>query len=354
MAIQIPGPAIRRALTICSSAAGKPPSDLANKVRVYCNGEVRFEATDKEKFASVTVSNQTVDGADSFVLPIDRMTSIARESGDGEILIDPSGSGVRIESSAGVWTFPKDSIAMPRKECVPATSFALESETLASIVKWTDFASTGSADVRCLGVILEIKKGTLHALSTDGRRMSMFRQKIDGPDIKCRVPGSLLKMAESLREHVTVHVGATDVGFRSPVGYVCGAQVDGATPKFDKFWDSYSHKPVGTVSPAALAAVARSAGIVSETETRRVLLSVKGGRLEVASSSVTGEAKAQCDVEGSGEMSGLFNVRFIEQAASTLASLHSGPAEIGMERDHMFIRGGDFCHIVLAMREVNP
>lgn len=360
MKFKVPVQALRKALSICSLAAGKPPSPLANKVTIKSYGKddqrVEVMATDNAIQSRFWINSTENDCEDEFTMPIDKLSAMCRESDDGDIEFGIFDGSIEIKSSAGKWSLPRDVVSMSIKKCdMDIESAKIPYDTLSRVLRWVDFVAAGSVAMNVSGVRLEVKDKELIAIATDGKRLSFFRTPCESTDaMSCRVPLAVLKMAELLKDDVEFTVDSSTAYFQSTSGVVCGTELDGRFPNTSAFLAVYDKNDGCSLDPGELASAMRAVGIVTDTEIKKSSIEPVKGRLRMHSTSMFGKSESYCAIEGDNGPRGNFNCRYVEQAASALASLHEGAAKSGMvsgTNGVMYLRGGEFAHIIIGMTE---
>lgn len=347
---------LKRALNICSLAAGKTPSDFANLVRLQVeNKVVTAMSTDLTIYAEIEIRGATADSADgSFVLPIDKLSAMCRELADEDnITISRDGDVINIHSKSGRWKLPAETKPIPSRERPGRSEFTISSEIIAQMVAWSEFVAASNVELKAAGIKIDVGDGSIRTTAMDGRRISMFKQDLEyNSQFDCRIPMNLVRMALGFKSDVQVSKIGNTVFFTSGNDVVYGTELDGKYPSVSRFWEVFNMGPGSTLDPSDLASASRGVSILSDVDTRRITLQSANDSIRITSSSHYGESETKCDANKIGNgVEAILNCKYLEQSASALGKLHDGKAEIGSNDKFFFLRGGNFAHVIATMSE---
>jgi hypothetical protein len=134
---------------------------------------------------------------------------------------------------------------------------------------------------------------------------------------------------------------------------VYGLEPEGRYPNTAQFWKLFKIDPGNKIAPENLASAVRSVSILSDAETKRVSVHTDQSSIGVSAVSQLGKSESVCSSESlkGTAIKGHYNGKYVEQAAFAMSRLGIESAEAGMFSDGvMFLRGGEFGHVVMGMK----
>lgn len=300
--LTIPRERLLDALSLVSGAVGR--EGVTSAVLI---ADGKATTTDLAKRVAVDIGD--TDGV-RVLLPHRRLVEIARNSPREEFVrIEPKGDSCRITSGRGAWTIPTESPEAFPASAMPedAQPFAVLAapDLLAALTAVRVATDTESSRYALGGVLLECDGPSLHAVSTDGRRLLWCRCAAESAD-----GGSLIVPADGVAVLVQVLAGAASVRITRTPGEMVAATDHGVTVavrllegRFPKWRDVVpkGDTAVVAVRKADLEAAVRQAAIVTSEQSKSVSFSFGvDGLTLTARSSEAGEARVRCDLESPG------------------------------------------------------
>ena len=162
--------------TAASVAPTRSPKPILQNVKLEVTADKGIlTGTDLEVGIRIEVDGLTVEAPGNVLLPINRVLSILRESGDAMLSLDSDGRKIRICGQRSEFQLPSEnadefpavaSFEEDRYHEMPACFFR-------EIVKRTAFATDNEISRYALGgVLLELGPDKITAVATDGRRLA--------------------------------------------------------------------------------------------------------------------------------------------------------------------------------------
>lgn len=285
------------------------------KVSIECELDCRVKSP-----GSLTVSAQ-------------RLSSILAELPDGDVTITLGDKSVVSLDCGAIQT---KLFSMAPDEFPPIRDFSgvepivMDQKTLKGLFERTSFAvSTDQARYNLTGLLFELKDGKLHAVATDGRRMSMAVESEGVPagiDVKVIIPGKMISELERLlsgSDQVNVYIDETQAAFAFDSTRLVTALIEGSFPNYDMVIPkNHDKEAVMDLGPFA-DAMRRTRTMTNEKfNSVRLILSSGQAVLKVVTPEV-GEYVEEMSVEYDGpELEIAFNPGFVLEALKHVDSDH--------------------------------
>lgn len=205
-------------------------------------GSVRLSATDLKVSIECNVDCNVVKPG-SLTVSSQRLGSILSELPEGDIVLELADSNVINIECGKIHT---KLFSMAPEEFPPIRTFedveplVMSQVVLRNIFQKTSFAiCTDQARYNLTGLLIELKDGILTAVATDGRRMSLYRERegiVDGIEIKVIIPGKMIHELERLLEDegdVNVYISESSAAFEFNSMRLVTALIEGTFPNYD-------------------------------------------------------------------------------------------------------------------------
>jgi DNA polymerase-3 subunit beta len=246
---------------------------LSNVLLDAKEGSITFSATDLKVTIECSV-NAEIDEKGMACVPAAHLASVVREMPDQEIVIEKSANDV-LSLSCGTIQFRLLGMAaneFPRTpECKAVTNVVLKQEALGDILERTAF-SVGTDQSRYIltGLLLELNKGLLRSVATDGRRLS-FGQTVMDCDKKASfrvvVPEKTIREVQRLvtgEGEIEIVVGEAQVLFVMSGTRLTSTLIEGDFPDYNRVIPKRHNKQLVVRTMEFAAAVRRAAAVTSK------------------------------------------------------------------------------------------
>ncbi|MCB2156974.1 DNA polymerase III subunit beta [bacterium] len=244
-----------------------------------------FLGTDLESMVRVRIPGKTAGGPGKLTLPADKLAEL--------VGLLPAGSSVQIEDLGGqvrvisdtndykLVTLPADDYPKWQPETA-LTRFHLTQKQLKSLIDAVSYAVPAKDHRRVLmGILLELREGTLRATATDGKKLS--RMTVPVADIEGEETGRVIvagKLMDDIRRilgnegSVDVEIGQRQVAFKIDNVEFRTNGIDGKYPDCDAVIPR--DFPVGVrLNRDSFQAGARRAGVVSDDKSKSIILKLE-------------------------------------------------------------------------------
>jgi len=263
--------AVNNVKTVVSAKSALPI--LSHILMEAEKGQVKLSATDLKVSIECTVDCD-VKKPGALTVSSQRLASILAELPDEDITLELGESNV-IKVECGKIHTRLFSMAPeefpPIREFDDSEPLVLPQSLLRGIFQRTSFAiCTDQARYNLTGLLIEIKNGSLTAVATDGRRMSLYRETegiVDGIDIKVIVPGKMIHELERLLDDegdVNVYVSENQAGFEFGTLRLVTALIEGTFPNYDMVVPKKHDKRATVDTDILLQAVRRTRTMTNE------------------------------------------------------------------------------------------
>ena len=275
-----------------------------------------------------TSTKVEASGEGDFTLPARKLIDICRALPDEAVInINIEGERVNILSGPSKFTLG----TLPAKDypvIEPATrssSFSVSEKTLKLLIDKTHFAMAHQ-DVRYYlnGMLLEIREGKIHSVSTDGHRLATSECQIDNAaEVQVIIPRKAVlelgKLVSNTDKEVNVDISANHIRFNMGSTVFTSKLVDGKFPDYNRVIPTDSDKVVLANREILRDALQRTS-ILSNEKYRGICFKFSNNSLELlAHNPEQEEAKEELPIDYSGENLVIgFNVGYLIEVLNVL------------------------------------
>lgn len=296
-------------------APSRSPKPILQNVKLEVRGDsATLMATDLEIGVRVEVPGVQAEAAGSAVLPINRFSSILRESSDATLHIETDGQNLVVAGQHSEFRLPaENSDEFPAVASFNETKYhEIPARLFKELIRRTAFATDNESSRYALGgVLLELADDTAVAVGTDGRRLA----KMAGPsksigghqtgDATTIVPTKAVQLIErSLSDadaEIQIAIHANDILVKSPRATYYSRLVEGRFPRWRDVFPQHAGKQISLLVGPFHAAV-RQAAIVTSDESRGVDFTFGDGKVLLSGRSAdVGQSRVELPVPYDGE-----------------------------------------------------
>jgi len=362
--------ALTRSVQIASGVvAPRSPKPALGCVKITAEQDrMLLLATDLEVGIRIELDKMEIQEPGMGLVPADRFHAILRELDEDTLTISSAEQETRIDAAGSHFAIlgddPEDFPQVP--EFSEAGAFSVEADDLLALAERTLFATARENTRYALnGVLWEVEGKDVTLVATDGRRLSLAKGKCkDGPDQKITaiVPSKAMQLiirclteAAEAKGTARVAIGEKDILVEAPPGdggrsVIYSRLVDGHFPKYEDVVPKDFDKKA-TINTAAFLGAVRKAALLTNEESRGVMLRFSGSELVITSRTPEmGEAEIRMPVTYEGEDLEIgFNPQYLMDAAKVidaeeLAFTFKGPGKPGV-----ILEGKIFTHVVMPV-----
>ncbi|MBT8084584.1 MAG: DNA polymerase III subunit beta [Woeseia sp.] len=301
---------------------------LANVLLVAKNGQLAITATDLE-VELVATADVDIDNGGEVTVPGRKLLDICRALPEGaKIAIGQSGEKLAVRSGRSKFSLTTLPAAeFPTVENIDATqSIDVPQSTLIRLLDKTHF-SMAQQDVRYYlnGLLLETGDKYLRAVATDGHRLALCQQALDGPKLKQQqviVPRKgVLELQRLLNGEgaVTLQLGSNHVRIQLEGIRFTSKLIDGRFPEYERVIPQDTSNKLSADRSSLKGALQRTA-ILSNEKYRGIRLLIRDSGVTIqAHNPEQEEAEEELEVEYSGEDIEIgFNVNYLLDALNAI------------------------------------
>ncbi|GMW01581.1 MAG: DNA polymerase III subunit beta [Candidatus Hydrogenedentota bacterium] len=311
--------AVNKVKTVVSPKSALPI--LSHLLIEASDGRLKLTATDLKVSIECGIDCDVLEPG-SMTVSAQRLQSILAELPEGEVTLTLGDNNVISLSRGKIQT---KLFSMAPEEFPPVRSFdGIEPLVLPQMVLKTIFLRTSfaicsdQARYNLTGLLCELSDSQLTAVSTDGRRMSLYRQVEgipSGVDLKVIIPGKMISELERLLgddQEVKVFIDETQAAFEFGSLRLVTALIEGTFPNYDMVIPKKHDKEAVFDTSAFLEAVRRTRTMTNDKfNSVRFILDGNVLTLRVVTPEV-GEYEEEMPVEfGGGKLEIAFNPDFI-------------------------------------------
>lgn len=279
--------AVNKVKTVVSAKSALPI--LSHILIDAGDGGVRLSATDLKVSIECSVDCD-VETAGSLTVSSQRLASILAELPDADIVMELGSSNIVTLKCGKIHT---KLYSMAPDEFPPIRGFdeveplVLSQTLLKNIFNKTSFAiCTDQARYNLTGLLVELKDGQLTAVSTDGRRMSLYKEDegiIDGIDIKVIIPGKMIHELERLLGDdgdVSVYITENQAAFAFDSIRLVTALIEGTFPNYEMVVPQ-KHDKVANVNSEQLTEAMRRTRTMTNEKFNSVRFTINPGEVKL-------------------------------------------------------------------------
>ncbi|MFO1076577.1 MAG: DNA polymerase III subunit beta [Planctomycetota bacterium] len=332
-------------------------------LRTDTDGVTLF-ATDLEMAARVHIDSVKVSRPGAVLLPSREIGALLREITDPTVTLESSDQRCKIESNGGSFVLLGEDVAQYPDEFEIKAGKRVEVAcgSMLRMVQETMFAAAREETRYAInGIMLDCGGGCLKLVATDGRRLSVSYQNIEGrnadkgAEFKVVVPlralGTLARaLPEGDKTPLCIEVGDKQIAFTNGRVQLVSQLLDTRFPDYEGVIPKSAETTV-EIEKSVLEGALRRASILASTDMRMVRFDVDDKSLRLtAESSVRGRADVSidADVKGAGGTIN-FNPDYILEA---LRVCELDQVRLDMSDDSMpakFTLGESFTYVVMPI-----
>jgi len=339
----------------------KPIRPILSHIKLSAGSDgLELFATDMEIGVRYTVPEAIIEEEGEALIPASLMGSILRDAwGEGvEIIYKDGASDIKLAESSfhilgdSVENFP------PVPSFDTRNTFSLSKDALIQMVELTRF-SVAREDTRYAlnGIFVEMKKGVIRMVSTDGRRLSRAEMK---PSKSAKTSGSaivtvpgfdeIIRCLTEEDEEVVLSLDDNMLHARTKNAQVFAKLIEGTFPNYSEVIPKGHNKKAIFGSEDLLPRLKQAAKITSE-ESRAVRFSFGKGKLIMSSSSPEmGEATIEMAVKYEGDDIEIrFNPAFLVDVLRALPGKEVSMALSEPAQPCIISCGKEFLYVVMPV-----
>jgi len=310
----------------------KTPKAIAKNVLVQAeNDQLTIFATDFEMSARIQLESVKVKQPGSALLPAKETHSLLREINDPTVTLESEEFRCTLTSGGGSFVLVGDDPAeFPQQiQLEDGVRISVSAQRLASLIRKTLFAAAKDESRYAInGLLLEVKDDQLRAVGTDGRRLALNYEAIEGTPKPASmiVPARALQalsraISESERDDVEIVFSSKQAGFQmgqagAPTQVLLVSQlIDSQFPDYEAVLPKAVETTV-EIHRDLLESNLRRVAVLTSGELRLVRFNFNSSYLELSAESAgvgRADVKMDVDVKGPGVSIG-FNPDFVLEA----------------------------------------
>lgn len=341
-----------------------PKTILQSAKLVVTDNTAMFMATDLEVGIRIQLLDLEIKMPGSVILPVARFGSILRETTTEQLNIEGDLQGICIHSDRSQFRLP----AGDPKEFPEVGQFCgndyheLPARLLREIIRRTVFATdTESSRYALGGVLLELEKDRVIAVSTDGRRLA----KMEGPAITAGqpevtgntiVPSRALQLIERTLldsdAEIQLAIRENELLVKSQRVTIASRLLEGRFPRWRDVFPDQERAVKIELSVGPLHAAVRQAAIVTNEESRGIEFRFGQGTLLLTGKTAeTGEAKIEVPIDYDGdELTITLDPRFLGEFLKVLDPEKTVRLTVkDSQSAAVFITDDDYGYVIMPM-----
>ncbi|MFH1549673.1 MAG: DNA polymerase III subunit beta [Planctomycetota bacterium] len=298
--------------TVNAVVPPKPIRPVLSQIKLCASKDnLELYATDMDMGVKYTVPEAIIEEKGEALIPASLMGGILKDAWGEEVQIISKKDSSDVILPDSTFHILSDSVenypGFP--EFNGKNTFTLPGESFARMVELTRFAISREDTRYALnGIFIELKKGSVKMVSTDGRRLSCADTKLPkgvkttGSAI-APVPGldEIIRCFSEEEENVEISLSENMLQAKTKRATVFTKLIEGTFPNYEEVIPKGYEKKVLFDSDALLLRLRQAARLTSE-ESRAVKFSFKKGKLTMSSSSPEmGDATIEMAVKYEGE-----------------------------------------------------
>ena len=302
--------------TVAAAVPSRSTKPVLTNVKLDVDGPTAvLSATDLEIGIRTEVEGVETSAPGSVLLPSARLMAIVRESPPGTSFeIESDGTATVVKAARSQFRLPAEApLEFPSVATFPADAcFELATPLVRELVRRTVFATDNESSRYALGgVLIELTESGVIAVGTDGRRLAKMEgpatvQGGEPPATQPIVPARAMQLIErslgDAETPVKLAVQGSDILMQTGPTTISARLVEGRFPRWrDVFPERPDAVTVKVVTGPLLSAV-RQAAIVTSEQSKGVDFSFEPGQLVLSGQSAeSGQSHVEMPLEFTGE-----------------------------------------------------
>lgn len=296
---------------VAGIAPQKSTKPVLQSVRLRADEDgLTLFATDLQMSAKVTVDAVKVESPGEVLLPAKETMALLRELADPTITMKSSDFRCTIESGGGSFVLlggdPEE--FPPEAKLDSGRSLTLSAGRVADMMRKTVFSATREDSRYAVsGVLWDCQQSCLRLVATDGRRLALNYQNLDGIEGRMRaiqplaaVHAVLKVLAEAEDQDVTILFGESQIGFTVGSSVIVSRTVEQNFPEYESVIPKVAETTV-EISRSLLESNVRKVSVLTGGDVRQIRLAFSSSTLEMsAENNAVGRADVCLDVDVKG------------------------------------------------------
>ena len=338
---------------------------LKNLKAIAEDGRCTLMATDLEVGIRLDVQGLTIQEPGEAIMPANKLVAILREARDEELAIEADPSACLVRGSSLEFEMPsEDPAQFPDIPTFAEDKYhEMPAGVLREMIRRTVFAAASETGRYSMtGVLWELEDSVARLVATDGKRLALMQGPAEGhgghttkgqPSV---VPAKAMNLLErnlqdDPEEPVRVCLRPNEVLFRTGRSVIYSRLVEGRFPDYRLVLPKKAASRV-PLAPEAFQAAVRQAAIMTEEESKRVVLQFARGKLTLQAQGATaGRSKVELPIEYDGKpLEIAFNAAYLVEMLRVLPA----DADLTLElidggSPALFKSGGNYSYLVMPL-----
>jgi len=350
--------------TVVSAVPSKSTLPILSNVLIEAaDGKLTLVATDLD-ISIRTSGPASVSTAGSITLPAKKLADIVRELPNDDVKCSVSGTRVKIECGNGSFSIvgleAEEYPQLPSTE--GATSLNMPTEVLEKGVRRTAYSVSSDETRQMLtGVLVQVAKGRLTMVATDGHRLSRSSFKGDYP----AGDQNMILPPKALHQVVRLASGTVNIALSLSKNYaifdlgsttVYSRLIDGTFPNYEQVIPKNNPKEVSVGREELIAGIKRVA-VLADSVTHQIRLSLKPERLELSVNTAdVGEGLEQIPVAFVGDKldigyNAVYLLDILRSIDTPTVTIHlNTPVSAGIIKPESLPEGEEMLCLVMPLR----
>ena len=312
MKIKIQRESFQRVFHVAAAVApARSPKTILQNVKLeVTKKDAILTATDMEVGIRLVVPDVEVETPGSAVIPVSRLNSILKESGDETLEIDADSEKILVTGQNSRFELQgQNPDEFPEVASFEEKDYyELTAGVLRELIRRTLFATDAESSRYALGgVLLEMDENVITAVGTDGRRLAKMEGQITkvGKPKKAEsatiVPSRAMQLMDRIlpdpESTVQIAARANDLLMRQDNGIFYTRLVEGRFPKWRDVLPNRAESSKIDIPVGPMYSALRQAAIVASEESRGVDFTFKNGTLVLSNNTAeVGQSRIEMPV----------------------------------------------------------
>ncbi len=305
---------------VSAAVAARTPKPILSSIKMIAEGnQLTLIGTDLEVGIRFSVAAVQIDTPGEAIVPVNRLSSILRETRDNEITLDADERRCLLTSASAEYEMPGDDpAAFPDVPAFESSTFQeVTTAVLRELIQRTIFAVAKQDTKYAInGVLWETEDKTIRLVATDTRRLAVASGLLNAKtstNVKGQTHVIPIKAMQLLdkslgndNELVKIDLRSNDVLFQSERALIYSRLLEGRYPPYRDIIPKKTGTKILLPVDSFLASIRQSAIMVDE-ETNRVSFQFTPGKLTLqAQSAKSGRSKVEMPIDYHGENMTIF------------------------------------------------